>query len=171
MERTLVRDLRGRAGQNVRVCGWAHEVPDGDGSGGFVLRDHTGTVALITDRSILPAPPAVTPESAVVAVGTVADEDGRQPALVVHDLRVVGPAVAGPLPVDEHAPLEQRLDWRYLDLRRPRNRLIFEVQTTAERAMREWWAEHGFIEIHSPKLRSMPNQSGRELFTVQYFDA
>jgi aspartyl-tRNA synthetase len=35
--------------------------------------------------------------------------------------------------------------------------------------MREWWADHGFVEVHTPKLRAMPNMSGRELFTVDYF--
>jgi aspartyl-tRNA synthetase len=43
---------------------------------------------------------------------------------------------------------------------------VFEVQTTVERAMREWWAAHDFLELHSPKLRATPNRSGRELFTV-----
>ncbi len=82
---------------------------------------------------------------------------------------MLGPAVSPP-PLDDHAPLADRLAWRYVDLRRPRNRLVFEVQTTVERAMRQWWAQHGFIELHSPKLRAMPNMSGRELFTVDYFD-
>ena len=30
--------------------------------------------------------------------------------------------------------------------------LIFRVQTTLEHAMRTWWVEHDFIEIHTPKL-------------------
>jgi aspartyl-tRNA synthetase len=89
--------------------------------------------------------------------------------VVVEQLRVPGPA-QHPLPVDDESPLADRLDWRYLDLRRPRNRLVFEVQTTVERAMRDWWGRHGFLELHSPKLRAMPNRSGRELFTVEYFD-
>ena len=59
-----------------------------------------------------------------------------------------------------------RLDWRFLDLRRPAARLVFEVQTTAERAMRAVWADEGFLEIHSPKIRGTANRSGRELFTL-----
>ncbi|MDQ2827398.1 MAG: aspartate--tRNA(Asn) ligase, partial [Actinomycetota bacterium] len=89
--------------------------------------------------------------------------------LELEELKVPGPAAA-PLPVDVGSPLEARLDWRYLDLRHPRNRLVFEVQTTVERAMRAWWGAHDFLEIHSPKFRATPNMSGRELFTVGYFD-
>ena len=160
MERTLVRDLAGREGCLVRVCGWAQEPLDA----GLVLRDHTGLVALMGHDNL----PAVTLESAVEATGTVLlGPNGLR--LDVTELLVVGAALAAP-PVDERSPLDDRLDWRYLDLRRPRNRLVFEVQTTVERAMREWWADHGFLELHSPKLRATPNRSGRELFAVDYFD-
>ena len=62
------------------------------------------------------------------------------------------------------------MDWRYVDLRRPDRRLIFEVQTTVEHAMRSFWREHGFIELHSPKLMGSASESGAELFKVDYFD-
>lgn len=164
LERTLVRDLSGQEGARVRVCGWAHAVVTGEDPAetAVTLRDHTGLVDLVG------ATAAVDLESAVEAWGAVVRASGR-PQIAVERLTVVGPAL-GPPPINEGSPLEARLGWRYLDLRRPRNHLIFEVQTTAERAMREWWAANGFLELHSPKLRAIPNQSGRELFTVEYFD-
>ncbi|MGH9281155.1 MAG: amino acid--tRNA ligase-related protein, partial [Acidimicrobiales bacterium] len=149
MKRTLVRDLV--VGERVRVCGWA-EPP--------ALRDHTGTVGLLDAQSLEEVPPG----SAIEVWGTVVDD-----GLLVERLHVAGPAER-PLPIDATSPLDARLDWRYLDLRRPRNRLVFEIQTTMEGAMREWWAAHGYLEVHSPKLRAMPNRSGRELFSVGYFD-
>ncbi len=88
--------------------------------------------------------------------------------ILLHELQVVGPAMA-PLPISASSPLEQRLDWRFLDLRRLASRLVFEVQTTAERAMRGLWEQEGFLEIHSPKIRATANRSGRELFTLEYF--
>lgn len=36
--------------------------------------------------------------------------------------------------------------------------------------MREFWAEHGFLEVHSPKLTPAATESGSELFTVPYFE-
>lgn len=172
LERTLVRDLAGRVGDAVRVCGWAEAAGGGDDRPevAATLRDHTGWVDLVGPRTAgETAGPPVTRESAIEARGTVvgAPGDGRV-HIELDQLRVLGPAL-GPPPVDQRSPLEARLDWRYLDLRHRRNRLVFEVQTTVERAMREWWAEHDFLELHSPKLRGMPNQSGRELFTVEYF--
>ena len=136
------------------------------------LVDHTGPVELVDGTGRAGADLAsVTVGSAVEARGTVleAPEAGRGVArIALAQLRVLGPAV-DPVPDDEPGGLEGRLDRRHLDLRHPRNRLIFEVQTTVERAMREWWADHGFIELHSPKLRATPNRSGRELFSVDYF--
>ena len=143
-----MRDLAGRRTDAVRLCGWA--------AGGRV-RDHTGEVEVVglDDRAV--------DGSAVEVTGTLAG--GR---LELTELRVLGPAVEPP-PLADDAPLDARLDLRHLDLRRPRNRLIFEVQTTVERAMRAWWERHGFVELHSPTFRANPNMSGRELFTVDYF--
>jgi aspartyl-tRNA synthetase len=159
-----VRDLVRHQGVTVRVCGWAQ--PRGD-AGGVALRDHTGLVGLVADDEATAGDLRdIVAESAIEVTGAVVG--GDRACLHVATLNVVGPA-HGAVPVDERSPLVDRLDWRYLDLRRPGARLVFEVQTTAERAMREWWAAHGFLELHSPKLRSYPNQSGRELFTVDYF--
>jgi aspartyl-tRNA synthetase len=138
-----------------------------------LLRDRTGVA-----RVVIPAgADAPAPEEAVVAEGTVQEDgdggdDGGGGAVATvsaESLTVVGP-VLGSLPVDERSPLELRMDWRFLDLRRRRNLLVFEVQTTAERAMRACWEEEGFIELHSPKLRPNPNRTGRELFSLRYFD-
>jgi len=78
---------------------------------------------------------------------------------------------SSPLPVDpDRASLENRLDWRFLDLRRPSNLLIFQVQTTIEQEMRNFWIENGFMEIHSPKFMGSASESGAELFRVEYFE-
>ena len=61
------------------------------------------------------------------------------------------------------------MDWRFLDLRQRRNNLIFRVQTTLEHAMRTWWIERDYIEIHSPKLMSSASESNAELFALEYF--
>ncbi len=143
----------------MRLCGWAHAVAGSS----VTLRDHTGFVDVFAPDGFRDE--ALLPESAIEVTGTVDDAGG----VVLGELRVLGPVAGGPL-LDDTAPLDARLDRRHLDLRRPRNRLIFEVQTTVERAMRAWWADHDFMELHSPKFRATPNMSGRELFTVDYFD-
>jgi aspartyl-tRNA synthetase len=136
------------------------------------LRDHTGLVPLDAPMgcgSNVPHPDRMMAESAIEVLGVAARTHKGELRIVLERLDIVSHAAA-PLPLQPGAPLSERLDWRYLDLRDPRNRLIFEVQTTAERAMRELWREQSFLELHSPKLRPLPSKSGGDLFSVDYFD-
>ena len=171
MKRTFVAGLPGRVGDGVRLSGWAHAVlPEGGPL--VVLRDHTGEVRLLppavgTNAGLIDAMVGLSRESAIQVMGTVMDGNDEL-EVALSELVVAGPAVAD-VPIHERSPLQERLDWRFVDLRRPRNRLIFEVQTTIERTMRDVWSLHGFLEIHSPKLKPMPNKSGSHLFSLDHF--
>ncbi len=46
---------------------------------------------------------------------------------------------------------------------------MFEVQTTVERAMREFAFAEGCTEMHTPKLMGTASESGAEVFEVGYF--
>ena len=85
-----------------------------------------------------------------------------------HEKSNISYARAG-LPISHNSSLDVRLDWRFLDLREPKNLLIFKIQTVIEHAMREFWTQNGFIEIHSPKLMGTASESGSELFCLDYF--
>ena len=65
--------------------------------------------------------------------------------------------------------LDTRLDYRYLDLRNPKNSLIFKVQSKMVEAMREYLYKNNFIEIHTPKLIGAASESGSDVFEVKYF--
>jgi len=77
------------------------------------------------------------------------------------------------LPIDifgkTETEIDKRSDWRFIDLRKPENQLIFRVQTSVEQAMREYWLSQGFVEIHTPKIMGSPSEGGAELFTLEYF--
>lgn len=169
--RTLVRELADHVGSRVMLRGWVEYVFPAPDDMDITLRDHTGSVPLDAPpagRGSLPLPSEMMAESAIEVVGVAMRTHTGALRIVLESLDIISPA-ASPLPLLPGAPLSERLDWRHLDLRNPRNRLIFEVQTTAERAMRSLWEEQGFLEIHSPKLRPLPNKSGGELFAVEYF--
>ncbi|HEX2272690.1 MAG TPA: aspartate--tRNA(Asn) ligase [Acidimicrobiales bacterium] len=184
LPRTMAGQLAGLVDQDVRLCGWVEAVVEDGDVPVLVLRDPTGFAELRPDpgdealaaevctlrrESAVEAEGRVTPfQPAVHIVAPASLSNAGSGRVVLQRLRVVGPAVKD-LPVDESTPVEERLDWRFLDLRRPRNRVIFEVQTTVEHAMREVWRREGFVELHSPKFRPTPNKSGSELFTVDYF--
>ena len=176
MDRNLVRDLPSLVGQTVTVGGWVQTLRNQKRMQFLVLRDHTGQVQIVHERTEPPtsveiALNEVTDESVVRVKGVVVTNEQvrlNQLEILAEEI-VVESRAQTPLPITAQTNLDQRLDWRFLDIRQPRNRLIFEVQTTVERAMREYWEKNGFLEIHSPKFMGSASESGAELFRVDYF--
>ncbi len=177
MTRTLTAQLREKIGERVRIGGWVQALRDQKRMQFVIMRDETGLAQVVLEKEDPPtelnnAVSALTAESAVTITGTVvADERVKLGGLEVRLEELSVDSLAEPeLPIAPDSALDKRMDWRYLDLRHPQRRLIFEVQTTVEHAMREHWREQGFIELHSPKLMGSASESGAELFKVEYFE-
>jgi len=155
MERTLIKDLNQHIDQKVTLQGWLHTLRDQKNMQFLIVRDRTGLVQVAHYKKgnleLAETISSLGTESALKLTGTVVKNEivklgGIEVQL--EDLVIEGAADV-PLPFEpfgEYMPDQDfRLDWRYLDLRREFNRLIFEVQTTAEQAMREFWLQHDFI--------------------------
>jgi nondiscriminating aspartyl-tRNA synthetase len=175
--RTPIAQLRDKVGEQVQVRGWVNALRDQKAVQFVIVRDETGLAQAVLPKQDPPSElnaqvSALTPESAVTLTGTLAEDERVK--LGGFELRIEGVQVESPaepeLPIAADSALDKRMDWRYLDLRRPDRRLIFEVQTTVEAAMREFWRKEGFIELNSPKLMGSASESGAELFRVEYFD-
>jgi len=175
MIRVPVAGLREHAGETVTIAGWVHTLRLQRAMQFVLVRDHTGVVQVThrRDGSALEARlDRLTVESAVRVTGRVADNPvvslgGLE---IVPDEVVIENLAATPLPVDERTGPEGRLDWRFLDVRRrPAAQLVFAVQTTLERAMREFAYAGGCTEMHTPKLMGTASESGAEVFELGYF--
>ena len=77
---------------------------------------------------------------------------------------------ADALPIKDDSDIDVRMDFRWIDLRRDKNHLMYEMQTTLTNAMREFLVERNFVEIHTPKLIAAASESGSDVFEVKYFD-
>jgi len=79
-----------------------------------------------------------------------------------------------PIPVvikgGEETELPIRLDYRWIDLRKPEKAKIFKVWTEFEKGWRKYWDENNFIQLYPPAFMSTPSESGSEVFEVNYFD-
>jgi nondiscriminating aspartyl-tRNA synthetase len=176
--RTLVQQLQSLDEGTVTVGGWVETVRDQKKVQFVVLRDESGAVQLVRPR------PAEDDEIAAAVSGLALGSFVRVTGTLVHDARVklggievrieslevVGASIPE-APIAADSSIDKRLDWRFLDLRVPAHALVFRVQTTFEHALRTWWVERGFVEIHTPKLMGSPAESRAELFTLDYFDA
>ena len=180
MERTLIGDLRKSIGQTVKIQGWLQTLRDQKKMQFLIMRDRTGLVQVAVEKGAHPELAEkismLGAESALTILGKVIDNPivklgGLE--IQLEDL-VIESSAEPQTPFDpfgETLPaVDFRLDWRYLDLRRRQNLLIFEVQTTLEMAMREFWPKHNFIEIHTPKIISTASEGGAEVFQIDYFE-
>jgi len=180
MERTLIKDLRGSLEKTVCIEGWLQTLRDQKKLQFLIIRDQTGLVQVVhwkpNNEALAEQISQIGQESAVIVTGKVIDN----PVVKLGGLEIqlesltVANNAGTPLPFDPFAEtlptLDYRLDWRYLDLRRPVNNLLFKVETTVEAAMRNYWLQNDFMEIHSPKLVGAPSESGAELFSLDYFE-
>jgi len=176
MKRTLIRELPTRIGEHVRIAGFVHTIRDQKKMQFVVLRDQTGVVQVFHEKgnetdTLKMTISSLTAESAVEIVGRVVANDKVKLGgleVVAESVTVSSIAIA-PLPITGNSSLDLQMDWRMLSLRRKENLLVFQVQTTMEYAMRKFWEESGFIEMHSPKLMATASESGGELFQLEYF--
>lgn len=177
LQRTSIGELNQHDEKQVSVSGFIDRVRDIKKVIFIVIRDRTGVVQATVDvenspKEIVEISRTLTPESAVTITGKLVTNPGvklRGIELLPESIEVASLATS-PLPIDEKTNQADRMDWRFLDLRSEKSRLIFEVQTTVESAMREFWIKNNFLEIHSPKLMASPSESGAELFEVKHFE-
>jgi len=182
-ERTLIKNLAAALDGPVSVSGWVDTVRDQKKVQFVVLRDESGAVQLVNPRISTEDGTIVADDlsDAIsgLAQGTFLTATGE----LKHDERVklggveiklAALDIAGEAnpetPIADDSGVDKRMDWRFLDLRQPKNNLIFRIQTTLEHAWRTYWVENDFIELHTPKLMASASESKAELFEVDYFE-
>jgi len=181
--RVLIKNLSALDDGTVSVSGWVDTVRDQKKVQFVVLRDESGAVQLVNPRTTDADGVVVADEPATsisgLAQGTFVTVTGQ----LKHDERVklggieiklatltVVTEAIPETPIAADSSLDKRMDWRFLDLRNPKQNLIFRIQTTFEHALRTYWIERDFIELHTPKLMASASESRAELFEVGYFD-
>jgi nondiscriminating aspartyl-tRNA synthetase len=174
--RSLIKNLAASADGPVQLSGWVETLRDQKRIQFVILRDESGSVQVTYKREEVDAKAdlisSLTTGSFVKVAGNlVHDERVKLGGIEIqlHEIEIV--TLAEPqLPIAEDTSIDQRLDWRFLDHRRPEMNLVFRVQTTLERAWRQYWYENDFIELHTPKLMGSPSESNAELFEMEYFE-
>jgi nondiscriminating aspartyl-tRNA synthetase len=182
MKRIKIDQLKDKIGKEVLVEGWIHEIRTQSKIKFILLRDNSGIVQLIitqdTDKFV--DVDKLSRESVLSVCGLVQKATVKSLEVTEKDLEIVITKFEVLSQADSNLPIQivkgkdiadlsTRLDWRWLDLRKPQNFLIFKIWTHMEKAMRDFWIKHDFIQIHSPKLMSVPSESGAELFGTEYF--
>lgn len=177
MERTLALETPKKIGKKVTLFGWVHSRRDYGKLVFIDLRDRSGIVQVVAGGEA----GDIRDEFVVRVEGVVRkrSKETINPDLKTGKVEVKAETIevlseADKLPIavlekEAKTSLAKRLDWRWLDLRKPKNLLIFKVWTEMEAAMRKFWLDRGFVQIHTPKFMSSASESGGEVFEVEYF--
>lgn len=164
-------------GSEVVLMGWVHRRRNLGGLLFVDLRDRFGMTQvvfrpdegheLMEKASELGAEHvvAVTGEVAARPEGTV-NPDLSTGAIEVHarELRALNTSMTPPFVLEEpvKASDELRLEYRYLDLRRPRMQSLLEARHTAAQATRRFLSSQGFLEIETPMLAKKTPEGARD---------
>ena len=181
--RTLIKNLAAATDGPVSVSGWVETVRDQKKVQFVVLRDESGAVQLVHPRAfaedgtplddpLAESISALTQGSFLTATGELKHDERVKLGGVevkLDGLDIASVAIAE-TPIAADSNIDKRMDWRFLDLRRPEQNLVFRVQTTFEHALRSYWIDNDFIELHTPKLMASASESKAELFEVKYFE-
>ncbi len=174
MNRVSVQQVAENVGSKVKTSGFVSVLRDQKKMQFLIIKDSTGFVQSIHEKQENPEQAenisALTEGSVVTITGSVVSAPQvKLGGVEIQIEKIDVHNIADALPVTEESSLDKRMDYRWVDLRRDENMLIFQVQTAMEKAMRDYWDKESFIEIHSPKLMGTASESGSELFSLDYF--
>lgn len=188
MERTYIKNVKDQIGKEIKVQGFVENFRNSKSMAFIVLKDITGKLQVTVEKEktevSLETLDMLTNDSVITVTGTVIENEYVKmggielipSSLVVESIADALPIMRKEIPATkkkkavERSSIDQRIDYRWIDLRTEENQLIFKVQTTFVNAMRRFLLNENFIEIHTPKLIGTASESGSEVFEVKYFD-
>ncbi|PIE68497.1 MAG: aspartate--tRNA ligase [Deltaproteobacteria bacterium] len=159
-------------GEEVTLMGWVLRRRDHGGVIFIDLRDREGLTQVVFNPEVNPEVHAkahqLRNEWVIAVKGTVSarPDDMANPKLVtgeievlVDELRILNVSQPPPFPLDEDSDVSDtvRLQYRYLDLRRPEMAANLVMRHKAVQAVRNYLNDNGFLDIETPMLtRSTP---------------
>ena len=173
MNRVKIGELK--FNEPCTIKGWLEKMRDSKYMMFLVVKEITGKIQVTIEKEKMPKLveklKGVIANSVVSVQGTALKSEyvkmgGME--FIPTDIEVL--SVAEALPIMDDANIDNKLDYRWIDLRSDRNILIFKIQSCFTNAMREFLVKNDFTEIHTPKLIGAASESGADVFEVKYFD-
>ena len=163
------------AGKTVTLAGWMENVREVGANLAFVvLRDFYGTTQVVIEsEEMMQVIKPINRESTISVTGIVRERTSKNPKIATGEIEVVpekievlGRCRYNSLPFEinrsKEADENQRLKYRYLDLRNPevKKNIILRCNVVAD--LRRSMTEHGFLEITTPILTSSSPEGARD---------
>jgi len=161
--------------QTITVFGWVHRRRDHGGVIFIDLRDRAGLLQVVCDpdnAGTFKTAETLRNEFVVRVSGKVrARPEGTINANLVSgeievlagEIEILNPSLTPPFMMDDEQLSENvRLEYRFLDLRRPQMQKNLQLRHRAAMSAREYLDRHGFIDIETPMLYKSTPEGARE---------
>ena len=188
MNRTYIQEVPKEIGNTIKVQGFIENLRNSKAMAFIVLKDITGKLQITVEKAdhpeLVDTIDKLTPDSVITVTGKVVENDYvKMGGIEMIPSEIEIESIADALPIVrkeiaatkkkkavERSSIDQRIDYRWIDLRTDENQLMFKAQSCFVNAMRKFLLDRSFIEIHTPKLIAAASESGSEVFKVDYFD-
>ncbi len=163
----------------VTVRGWVQDTRNLGGISFIVLRDRYGTIQLTLPKKkiepeLFSAITTLPRESVIYVTGEVKESNQTELGLeIIPSAFVLESEAATPLPIGVidkvNVEMDTRLNNRFMDLRKPEVRAVFELKSLMIQLLNEIMTENKFAQIFTPKIGASGAEGGATLFNVDYF--
>jgi len=163
----------------VTVKGWVQDTRNLGGISFITLRDRYGTLQITMpkkkiDPELFDSLTKLPRESVISVTGEVKESNQTALGVELIPISYVLYSEAGvPLPmgvVDKvNVEMDTRLNHRFMDLRKPETRAVFEIRSLVIKLISEAMTENGFVNINTPKMVASGAEGGATLFNIDYF--
>ncbi len=162
-------------GQTISLCGWVHRRRDHGGVIFIDLRDREGLVQIVCDpdrAQTFEVANSLRNEFVVRVEGKVRERPAGtvnsnlvsgEIEVLATGMEVLNASQTPPFMMDDEQLSESvRLQYRFLDLRRPQMQKNMRLRHQAARAVRSYLDDNGFIDIETPMLYKSTPEGARE---------
>jgi len=164
-------------GQPVTLCGWLHRRRDHGGLTFFDLRDRSGLAQVVlnakTDQALHHQAKGFGPEYVLKVTGLVRQrppgtQNPKLPSGLVEvaagAIAVLNPSQPPPFEIDDQLDISEdvRMQWRYLDLRRPASRQKLVLRHQVIHQIRQTLHALGVVEVETPVLTKSTPEGARD---------
>ncbi len=160
--------------QSVTLCGWVNKRRDLGGLIFIDMRDRTGLVQVVFDpdhAELFETANKLRQEFCIKLTGTVRARPESQVnasmatgavEIVASELEIISRAEPLPIDFNQQVSEEQRLRFRYLDLRRPNMNHNLQFRAKVTSFVRRFLDEQSFLDIETPMLTRATPEGARD---------
>ncbi len=166
----------GDVGQQVTLCGWVHRRRDHGGLIFIDLRDHYGFTQVVIhpeNKELFSQAEKIRSEWVLKIIGAVGkrvegaerkDNPTGEVEVVIESMEVLSESKTPPFEIDQEKDIneELRLQYRFLDLRRPRMQKMLAMRDNFIQHIRTYMHGKNFTEVQTPILANSSPEGARD---------